>query len=100
MFAAHQLGIPVVGTIAHAWVMAHESERDSFKKFHEVFPDNTVLLIDTYDTLAGARRAAAIGKGLKGVRLDSGDLLKLSGEVRRILDAERLQHVRIVASGD
>ncbi|MEK7297710.1 MAG: nicotinate phosphoribosyltransferase [Planctomycetota bacterium] len=100
VFAAHQLGIPVVGTIAHAWVMAHESERDSFKKFHEVFPDNTVLLIDTYDTLAGARRAAAIGKGLKGVRLDSGDLLKLSGEVRRILDAEGLQHVRIVASSD
>ena len=100
VFAAYQLGIPVVGTIAHAWVMAHESERDSFQKFHAVFPDNTVLLIDTYDTLTGARRAATIGKGLKGIRLDSGDLLKLSGEVRRILDAEGLQHVRIVASGD
>lgn len=100
VFASYQLGIPAVGTIAHAWVMAYESERDSFQKFHEVFPDNTVLLIDTYDTLAGARRAAAIGKGLKGVRLDSGNLLKLSGEVRRILDAEGLQHVRIVASGD
>ena len=100
VFAAYQLGIPAVGTIAHAWVMAYESERDSFQKFHEVFPDDTVLLIDTYDTLAGARRAATIGKGLKGIRLDSGDLLKLSGEVRRILDAEGLQHVRIVASGD
>ncbi|MBI5308331.1 MAG: nicotinate phosphoribosyltransferase [Planctomycetes bacterium] len=100
VFASYQLGIPAVGTIAHAWVMAYESERDSFQKFHEVFPDNTVLLIDTYDTLAGARRAAAIGEGLKGVRLDSGNLLKLSGEVRRILDAEGLQHVKIVASGD
>ena len=100
VFAAYQLGIPAVGTMAHAWVMAFESERDSFRKFHEVFPDNTVLLIDTYDTVTGARRAAAIGKGLKGVRLDSGDLLKLSGEARRILDAEGLHHVRIVASGD
>ena len=100
VFAAYQLSIPTVGTMAHAWVMAFESERDSFQKFHEAFPDNTVLLIDTYDTLTGARRAATIGKGLKGIRLDSGDLLKLSGEVRRILDAEGLQHVRIVAGGD
>ncbi len=100
VFAAYQLGIPAVGTMAHAWVMAFENERDSFQRFHEVFPDNTVLLIDTYDTLTGARRAATIGKGLKGIRLDSGDLLKLSGEVRRILDAEGLQHVRVVASGD
>lgn len=100
VFAAYQLGIPAVGTMAHAWVMAFESERDSFQKFHAVFPDNTVLLIDTYDTLTGTRRAATIGKGLKGIRLDSGDLLKLSGEVRRILDAEGLQHVRIIASGD
>ena len=100
VFAAYKLDIPAVGTIAHSWVMAFENEQDSFRKFHEIFPDNTILLIDTYDTLAGARHAALIGKKLKSVRIDSGDLLKLSREVRKILDAEGLQHVKIVASGD
>lgn len=80
--------------------MAFENEQDSFRKFHEIFPDNTTLLIDTYDTLAGARHAVMIGKKLKGVRIDSGNLLELSKEVRRILDSEGLQHVKIVASGD
>lgn len=100
VFAACELGIPAVGTVAHSWVMAFENEQDSFYKFHEIFPDNTTLLIDTYDTLAGARHAAMIGKKLKGVRIDSGDLLELSKEVRRILDTEGLQHVKIVSSGD
>jgi len=100
VFAAYKLGIPAVGTIAHSWVMAFEDEQDSFRKFHEIFPDNTILLIDTYDTLAGVRHAALIGKKLKSVRIDSGDLLKLSREVRKILDAEGLPHVKIVASGD
>jgi len=100
VFAAYKLDIPAVGTIAHSWVMAFEDEQDSFRKFHEIFPDNTILLIDPYDTPAGARHAALIGKKLKSVRIDSGDLLKLSREVRKILDAEGLQHVKIVASGD
>ena len=100
VFAAYELGIPAVGTIAHSWVMAFENEQDSFYKFHEVFPDDTTLLIDTYDTLVGARHAARIGKKLKGVRIDSGDLTKLSKDVRKILDTEGLQHVKIVASGD
>lgn len=100
VFAAYELGIPAVGTIAHSWVMAFENELDSFYKFHEIFPDNTILLIDTYDTLVGARHAAMIGKKLKGVRIDSGNLSELSKKVRSILDTEGLQHVRIVASGD
>ena len=100
VFAAYELGIPAVGTIAHSWVMAFENEQDSFCKFHAIFPDNTILLIDTYDTLVGARHAAMIGKKLKGVRIDSGNLSELSKEVRRILDTEGLQHVKIVASGD
>ncbi len=100
VFAAYELGISAVGTIAHSWVMAFKNEQDSFNKFHEIFPDNTILLIDTYDTLTGARHAAKIGEKLKGVRIDSGDLLKLSKDVRKVLDAEGLQHVKIIASGD
>ncbi|MDE2217040.1 MAG: nicotinate phosphoribosyltransferase [Planctomycetota bacterium] len=100
VFATHELGIPALGTIAHSWVMAFEDELTSFYKFHETFPDNTILLIDTYNTLSGAKQAAKIGKKLKGVRLDSGDLLNLSKEVRKILDAKGLQHVKIIASGD
>lgn len=100
VFASHELNIPSAGTIAHSWVMAFENEQDSFCKFHEIFPDNTILLIDTYDTLTGAKHAAKLGKHLKGVRIDSGNLLTLSKEVRNILDAEGLHHVKIVASGD
>ncbi len=100
VFATQELGIPALGTIAHSWVMAFEDELTSFYKFHETFPDNTILLIDTYNTLSGAKQAAKIGKKLKGVRLDSGDLLNLSKEVRKILDAKGLQHVKIIASGD
>ena len=100
VFAAFKLGIPAVGTIAHSWVMAFENELNSFCKFHETFPDNTLLLIDTYNTLIGAKHAAMIGKKLKGVRIDSGDLINLSKEVRKILDGEGLHHVRIVGSGD
>lgn len=100
VLAACKLGISTVGTIAHSWIMAFENELDSFYKFHHTFPDNTILLIDTYDTLTGAKHAARIGDKLKGVRIDSGDLIKLSREVRKILDDEGLQHVRILASGD
>ncbi|MFO0795822.1 MAG: nicotinate phosphoribosyltransferase [Candidatus Brocadiaceae bacterium] len=100
VFAAFKLGIPAVGTIAHSWVMAFENELDSFCKFHEAFPDNTLLLIDTYNTLTGAKHAAMIGEKLKGVRIDSGNLINLSKEVRKMLDGAGLHHVRIVGSGD
>ncbi|MBE7446736.1 MAG: nicotinate phosphoribosyltransferase [Planctomycetia bacterium] len=100
VFSACELDIPAMGTIAHSWIMAFENEQDSFCKFHEIFPDNTTLLIDTYDTLAGARHAAMIGKKLKGIRIDSGNLSELSRKVRKILDTEGLHHVKIIASGD
>jgi nicotinate phosphoribosyltransferase len=95
-------GIPVFGTMAHSFVQAHDSELDAFAAFASVFPDNAVLLIDTYDTAEGARRAVETAKGarIKGVRLDSGDLLALSKEVRRILDAAGLQKAIIFASGN
>ena len=100
VLAAKELGITPIGTIAHSWVMAFDDEYKSFQNFHKIFPDNTVLLIDTYDTIKGAKLATRIGKKLKGVRLDSGNITILSKKVRKILDAAGLEHVKITASGD
>ena len=100
VLAAYELGIPPIGTVAHSWVMAYDDEYESYEDFHKVFPDNTILLIDTYDTITGAKLAAKIGKKLKGVRLDSGNITLLSKKVRKILDDAGLGHVKITASGD
>ena len=100
VLAAYELGIPPIGTIAHSWVMAYDDEYESFQDFNKVFPDNTVLLIDTYDTIKGAKLATKIGKKLKGVRLDSGNITLLSKRVRKILDDAGLEQVKITASGD
>ena len=100
VLAACELGIPPIGTIAHSWVMAYDDEYESFQDFNKVFPDNTILLIDTYDTIKGAKLAAKIGKKLKGVRLDSGNITILSKRVRKILDDAGLEQVKITASGD
>jgi nicotinate phosphoribosyltransferase len=102
VLAAAQFGIPVLGTMAHSFVQAHDSEGEAFAHFASAFPDKAVLLIDTYDTVEGARKAVAAAKGfrLKGVRLDSGDLDALSKEVRRILDGAGLSDAIIFASGN
>lgn len=100
VLTAYELGIPAVGTVAHSWVMSYDNEYQSFKDFNKVFPDNTILLVDTYDTIKGTQTATKIGKKLKGVRLDSGDIVSLSKKVRKILDSAGLKHVKIVASGD
>lgn len=106
VLAGKQLGLPVAGTMAHSYVMAFGSEIDAFRAYAHMFPRRTILLIDTYDTLEGARRAALVGKEMQargeqllGVRLDSGDLIALAGQVRGILDAAGLQEVKIFASG-
>lgn len=93
-------GIPVYGTAAHSWVMSFDRELDSFRAFHEIFPVHTTLLIDTYDTIAGAKLATEIGPSLRGIRLDSGDLCELSKQVREILDKAGMQNTKIMASGD
>ncbi len=100
-------GIPVYGTMAHSYVMSFPSELEAFRAFSEDFPDNVLLLIDTYDTLRGAENAVRIarelerkGYKLKGVRIDSGDLIEMSKRVREILDRNGLQHVKILLSGD
>jgi nicotinate phosphoribosyltransferase len=99
--AGRRFGVPVMGTAAHMWTMAHPSEEAAFAAYTEVFPSASILLIDTYDTLRGAERAARIAKDkLRGVRLDSGDLASLSRAVRVILDEHGCRSAQIVASGD
>ncbi len=106
LLAGQRFGIPVAGTLAHSFVQAFPTELEAFRAFGETFPGPVTLLIDTYDTLRGARHAvevakalAAKGKRVQAVRLDSGDLVRLSREVRRILDEAGLPEVRIFASG-
>jgi nicotinate phosphoribosyltransferase len=98
--AGFRYGIPVMGTAAHSWVMSFCGEKEAFRQLQRLLGEHAVQLIDTYDTLEGARRVAKLGGPLCGVRLDSGDLLTLSREVRGILDAAGLQEAKIMASGD
>jgi nicotinate phosphoribosyltransferase len=100
-------GIPVFGTMAHSFIMSYPREIDAFRAFAKTFPDKSTLLIDTYDDIAGAEKAAAVAKEfrvkgvrLSGVRLDSGDLAETSKKVRKILDTQGLEYMKIFASGD
>lgn len=104
VLAGQVYGVPVTGTMAHSYIQAHTSELDAFRAFVDLYPD-TVLLVDTYDTIAGVRRVVRLAEELGGdfrvraVRLDSGDLGELAKETRQILDAAGLQAVQIFASG-
>jgi nicotinate phosphoribosyltransferase len=102
--AAMRYGLDPVGTMAHSYVMSFDSEVEAFRAFMEDTPENAVMLVDTYDTLEGVRNAIAAseatGVELKGVRLDSGDLLALSRGARDLLDRAGMTDARIVASGD
>ncbi len=93
-------GIPVFGTAAHSWVQSFPTEFEAFEKLQKLLGPATVYLIDTYDTLQGARHAAALGKPLWGVRLDSGNLVELAKAVRRILDEAGLRDAKIMATSD
>jgi len=92
VLAGQELGIPIFGTQAHSWIMAFDREEDAFRAYFETFRDHTTLLLDTYDTLEAARKATVLGPALRGVRLDSGDLVSLSRRVRRILDRAGLRN--------
>jgi nicotinate phosphoribosyltransferase len=99
-------GLPLYGTMAHSFIEAWDDEAAAFEAFARARPDNLVLLIDTYDTLAAARKVVALAPRLRGagiairaVRLDSGDLAALSKGVRQVLDAGGLNEVTIFASG-
>jgi nicotinate phosphoribosyltransferase len=107
VLAGFAYGIPVFGTMAHSFIMSYENEIDAFRAFAKTFPANSTLLIDTYEDMAGAEKAAVVAKELEkaghrlsGVRLDSGDLAETSKKVRKLLDQQGLSYVRIFASGD
>lgn len=93
-------GVPVFGTAAHSWVMSFASEREAFAELQKLLGEQTVYLVDTYETLEGTRQAAALGRPLWGVRLDSGNLEQLSFRVRKILDDAGLPDAKIFATGD
>lgn len=107
VLAGKLFDIPVGGTMAHSWVMYHDDEFTAFKQYALAYPDATVLLVDTYDVLqSGVPNAIRVakeiiepmGKRLKGVRLDSGDLAYLSKKVRRMLNAAGFSDCKIIAS--
>jgi nicotinate phosphoribosyltransferase len=98
--AARRLGIPPSGTMAHSWVQSFPSEEEAFRAYAHAFPTATTLLVDTYDTLTGIRRAAEIEPPIQAIRIDSGDLDRLSREARLMLDSRNRCEVTIVASGD
>jgi nicotinate phosphoribosyltransferase len=98
--AGYRYGIPVMGTAAHSWIMSFESETAAFLQLQQLLGENTIQLIDTYDTIEAAHEVARLGKPLWGVRIDSGDFIALSKQVRRILDDAGLTDARIMASGD
>jgi len=108
VLAAARLGIPAKGTHAHSWIQSFDTELDAFRAYAQIFPDTCILLVDTYDTLtSGVPNAITVagelekkGRRLSGIRIDSGDLVFLSREARKMLDHASLPDVKIVASND
>ena len=107
VLAGKLFGIPVRGTHAHSWVMAFGDELEAFQAYAEAMPNNCVFLVDTYDSLEGVRKAVQVGAWLRerghdlvGIRLDSGDISRLSVEARGILDAAGFPDAMIVGSND
>lgn len=107
VIAGKLFGIPVRGTHAHSWVMAFDEEKAAFETFAKIMPAGCVMLIDTYDSIVGAKRAVEVARSLRekgfdlaGVRLDSGDLARLSIEIRKILDQAGFFKTEIMASNE
>ena len=106
VLAGRRYGIPLAGTMAHSYVQSFEDELAAFRAFARAYPDDAILLVDTYDTLEGARLAVKVaheleegGHRLRGVRLDSGDLVELSRQVRDLLDRAGFADATVFASG-
>ena len=105
VLAGQMYGIPISGTMAHSYVEAFSGERVAFSAYSDTFPDNSIFLIDTYNTIDGAENAVTVAKQMKenghsliGVRLDSGDMADLSQKVRKIFDDAGLSDIKIFAS--
>lgn len=98
--AGSRYGIPTFGTLAHSFVMAYSDEEEAFRRFMQLYKEHSVLLVDTYDTLAAVDKIIANDLRPRAIRLDSGDLLELSRQARRRLDQSGLGATRIFASGD
>jgi len=98
--AGFRYSIPVAGTAGHSWVMSFTCEEVAFRKLQNTLGENAVQLLDTYDVPQAARRVAALGRPLWGVRIDSGDFLAATRQVRGILDEAGLNDARIMVSGD
>ena len=102
--AGQKYGLEVAGTMAHSYVQAHDNEDEAFRAFAKLYPD-TVLLVDTYDTMAAVEKIVELSREhgdafrVGGIRLDSGDLAELARQCRGVLDAGGLTHVSIFASG-
>ncbi len=106
VLAGERYGIPIVGTMAHSFIQVHDDEMTAFENFARARPEGVILLIDTYDTEAGARKVVALapklkadGIAIRGVRIDSGDLAAMGRKVRIILDDGGLKDVIILVSG-
>lgn len=105
VIAGKLFGIPVRGTHAHSWIMAFDQEEMAFETFAKIMPKNCIMLIDTYNSIEGVKHAMRVARSIKdfelaGVRLDSGDLTKLSIEVRKLLDQEGFTKTKIMASNE
>ncbi|MBR1758232.1 MAG: nicotinate phosphoribosyltransferase [Lachnospiraceae bacterium] len=110
VLCAKQFGVPALGTHAHSWIMSFDDELTAFRKYAELYPNNTTLLVDTYDTLrSGVPNAIKVFEELRkagkmpkmyGIRLDSGDLAYLSKKARKMLDAAGFEKAVICASSD
>ena len=99
--AGHRFGVPIFGTLAHSFIMAFDAEEEAFRAFLKVYPDTATILVDTYDTIAAVKLLAQkFGAVVPAVRLDSGDVLRLSKQARKILDAAGMTKTRIFCSGD
>jgi nicotinate phosphoribosyltransferase len=108
VIAGQKFNVPVAGTMAHSWVMDYPTEYDAFKAYADAYPDNCMLLVDTYDTLRSGvpnaikvfRELKAAGHTPKGIRLDSGDLAYLSKKARQMMDDAGFPEAKICVSGD
>jgi nicotinate phosphoribosyltransferase len=99
-YAGHEFGIPVYGTQAHSWIMAHADEGEAFRAFLDIFPEEATLLVDTYNVRAAIEKIIALGRKPRGIRLDSGDVLADSRWARDRLDRAGWTEVQIFVSGD